>query len=141
MPWARASSLHRFLECPAASWLPRWDDGKGTVAKPYLQPLVFWQAGGMPEPVNRSLLVKRDKRAADLGRAAHARVEQGEWSELYKGVDPDGHHEASVSYCCKTGRMRWVFGLDERRRDLWKAMQCEHAVVGTADWVGRVGGR
>lgn len=140
MPWARASSLGRFMACQAASWLPRWDDSKGEMRRPYLLSRGLWDAGARLEAeavvLNPTLLQVRDKRAADLGRQRHAEKERGEFHpEMYTGM-AQGWHEISVSYCCKTGKVRWLCDVDERRRDLWKAMQCEHAVTGTADWMG-----
>jgi hypothetical protein len=109
MPWARASQLDRFLECSAASWLPRWDDASGLLNRPYL-------GRSMPTPVE-ALMVKRDTRARDIGNEGHARVEAGEHAELWAGLDDKGQHEVAMSYCCKTGRARMQWGLDKRRRD------------------------
>jgi hypothetical protein len=130
MPWARASSLHRFMACPAASWLPRWDDSKGVIKRPYL-------LSSRVPLLNESLLEIRDKRAADLGRKRHAEKERGElYPEGYHGQALAGWHELSVSYCCLTGDVRWFLHSNEHARDLWKSMQCEHSVTGTADWMG-----
>lgn len=144
MPWARASSLHRFLACPAAAHLPRWDDSRGVVRRPYLVDMnleEMTQEDWRSDALNPALLEIRDKRAADLGRQRHAEKERGELApEMWKGLDPKGEHELSFSYCCKTGKVRAFQHVNEHARDLWKGLQCEHAVVGTADWVGRIGG-
>lgn len=139
MPWARASSLHRFMECPAASWLPRWDDTTGVTRRGYLQgPAAF--GGAALNVLNPALLELKDKRAATLGRLRHAEKESGHLApEMYTGMDPLGEHELSFSYCCLTGTVRVYRHANEHARNLWKAMQCEHAVTGTADWCGDTG--
>lgn len=136
MPWARASALHRHLACPASSWLPRWDDRSGRVTPPYLGT----HDGALLKP---GLAVIRKAGAAEVGTRAHKEKEIGNaYAQLYKGTDPVGRHEVAVSYCCATGVSR-VFPLDvpdDRRKALWKAMQCPHSVVGTTDWYGQLDG-
>lgn len=112
MPWARASQLDRFLECSAASWLPRWDDVRGVESRGYLR------GSAVNVLVNPTLaVVKKDTRARDIGNEAHELVEAGRHAELWKGLDPRGNHEVAVSYCCKTSKVRMWAGLDKRRRD------------------------
>jgi PD-(D/E)XK nuclease superfamily protein len=104
---------------------------------PYLGP-----RGPLAEPLAPQLLVGRSMAAAERGRAAHREKERGVlfpalWPSLPNGGMARGYgfHEVAVSYCCKTGMVRWLADVDERRKNLWKALQCEHAVVGTADWL------
>jgi hypothetical protein len=132
MPWARASSLARHLECQAASHLPRFNDSTGAIKAPFVK----HPAETLYALRNPSLLEVRPKKAADLGRLRHAEKERGELHpELWTGM-ARGHHEVTVSYCVLTGKVRWMLHANEHARDLWKAMQCEHSVVGTADWMG-----
>lgn len=124
-PWARASSLERSLSCAGSTQLPQWEDSRGIVKRDRgLYPLV------MPDA-----LVVRSKAAAERGRQRHAEKESGAFfPEGYSGLVAHGWHELSFSYCCLTGKVRVYQHPNEHARSMWKAMQCEHAVTGTADW-------
>jgi hypothetical protein len=128
------------MECAAASWFPRWNDESGVSTRGYLV--------DRRSPYGRSDVVPeiRDMSAARTGTEAHGAKERGELRpDLWTGLDPLGSHEVCFSYCCKTGRVGSLTVLPgplaDRRRALWKALQCEHAVTGTADWWGQLGGR
>lgn len=139
MPWARASSLERHLECGAASHLPRYDRG-------------VWSPGYMlPEGsvfVAPTVRDDRDHSAADWGTAMHAAKALAEdatepflsWMEPWREkMWPShlGQHEACVAYNCKTGEIDTLFGeADEAKRDEWKAEHGTEWVTGTTDWWG-----
>ncbi len=134
MPWARASSLHRFLACPAASWLPRWDREK-------------WQRGYLgdlllptdPGPVS-------DSSAADWGTAMHdAKSNNAEacdpWLSAIDSVRERywpsqlGVHEQAYAYSCKTGLVEiGPVNLPVQEMNAWKESRPSECVTGTADW-------
>jgi len=139
MPWARASSLHRHMECTAASYLPRLDRGK-------------WSDGYMPSLHN-------DKRpltdppegptaAADWGTAMHlAKADREAAAEPFASMwDPYrvnlyppnlGRHEVALSYDCATGAIeRGPSNRPTSEMDAWKNTRAASCVVGTCDWLG-----
>jgi hypothetical protein len=136
MPWARASALHRHLDCPAASWLPRLD--RGVWSTGYLalddQPL--------PEPPD----ALPDTSAADWGTAMHdAKAANAAASEPWLSmVDPVrerlwpadmGVHEQLMAYDCATGKVELgPANVSKEEGDAWKAQWGPSWVVGTTDW-------
>lgn len=137
MPWARASQLHRHLHCPAASYLPRWDDVSNKEVPGYLG---LFSGDGIAV-LTPSMLEPRDKRAAVAGTEAHAQKERGELApELWEGTDPEGEHEVSFAYDCRTGKVDSYHSPDQREREEWKAQCGTDCVTGTCDWWGALNG-
>lgn len=140
MPWARASALHRHLECPAASWLPRLERG---VWRPG-----YLQEGVVELPPNPTEL--EDTSAADHGTAMHdAKANNTRAMEPYLSlVEPWreklwptelGVHEQLLAYSCVTGEV--VVGphnLTDEEAATWKAQWGAEWVVGTCDWWGNL---
>lgn len=137
-PWARASALHRHLECPAASWLPRAERGQ-------------WHSGYLvTAPLVRTgaLLVTPDDDSvmADWGTAMHLAKEDlkssadpwRSWMEPHRETlwpTHLGQHEVPWSYDCRTGRIEmWHTGQGDA--DEWKKSRGATCVTGTTDWLG-----
>lgn len=136
MPWARASALHRHIDCPGASWLPRLDRG-------------IWKPGYLAEGVFVSPPLpteKDDTTAADWGTAMHAAkaLAPEACDPWLSAVDPYrdeeypphlGVHEQSVAYDCRTRR---VFlgptNVSAEEAGAWKDSQGPDCITGTCDW-------
>ena len=138
MPWARASSLDRHLECPAASHLPRLDRGK-------------WEPGYLTQGLFVAPVVaveERDSFAADWGTAMHAaKANSSEAQDPFlTWVDPHreilwptrlGLHEVAVSYDCRTGEVTTFQGTKDET-DKWKTSRGPDSVTGSCDWWARL---
>lgn len=138
MPWARASALHRHLDCPAASWLPRLERG---VWRPgYLQ-----QGEVVLPPLPDEL---PDTSAADWGTAMHdAKANNAAAADPWLGmVEPYrerlwpsemGVHEQLLAYNCRTRAIEvGPANLSQVEADAWKEQWDQDYVVGTCDWWG-----
>lgn len=144
MPWARASALHRHLECSAASWLPRAE--RGAWHPGYLvasESLVARAVGAMRPPEDDSVM-------AEWGTAMHLAKEDPEkssdpwrsWMEPHRerlwpaGL---GVHEQAWAYDCRTGIVTmWQPGDGDK--DIWKRARGPSTVTGTTDWDAQLPG-
>lgn len=139
--WARASALHRHIECPAASWLPR--DEHGNWEPGYLQP-----ASEFVYPFEDN---QPDNEFAEWGTNMHLAAEGHPGTEPFflDKVTPHrermwplslGRHEIPVKYNC---RMRAAIACPESvlikgGKEAWKRLANPDEVTGTADWVGNI---
>jgi hypothetical protein len=141
MPWARASSLHRHLVCPASCSLPQYDRGS-------------WRPG-MLQLVSPAMLAERhltegerDKHKlwggqADWGTSMHAAkaglIVPDQYAKLMRPHRQKlwpahlGLHEVGVSFDCERRVADMHVGTDEEVA-LWKASQSAECVTGTVDW-------
>lgn len=137
--WARASSLHRHLECPAASWLPRDEKGE-------------WVPGYLVDPRNADVPDSEeypnagDSIFAEWGTQMHLAKENSPFASdpWLSYVNPHrdrlwpshlGRHEIPVSYNCKTGK---VLEGPHDGADSWKGRRGSDEITGTADWIGHI---
>lgn len=142
MPWARASSLHRHLVCPASCSLPQYDRGQ-------------WRPGLLQIVTPTQLVARtqteleRKKQAlwggqADWGTLMHqakAGVPMADRNaRLLLAPHRDklwpnrlGLHEVGVSFNCDTGAVDICVG-PQGDVDYWKAASAPACVVGTVDW-------
>ncbi len=120
MPWARASALHRHLECPAASWLPRAERGKWHPG--YLVAADSLVRPRGPDPEDDSVLAEWGTQmhlakegspdAADPWESWMAPHRERLWPA---GL---GVHEQAWAYDCRTGIVTLAPpGVD---KDAWK---------------------
>lgn len=135
--WARASALHRHLECAAASWLPR--DEHGNWVPGYLQnPSDFLT----PFEDNRE-----DNIFAEWGTSMHLAKENGPGADNHflDIVNPHrerlwpvnlGRHEIAVAYNCRTRNVSECPAKDGT--EAWKKLRGPDDVTGTCDWVGTI---
>jgi hypothetical protein len=134
--WARASALNRHLECPAASWLPR--DENGNWVPGYLQ-----KPEDFIEPFEDNA---KDSVFAEWGTKMHLAKENSPIAEqpFLGKMEPHrerlwplslGKHEISISYNCRTGQ---VIEGPTHGANAWKRLQGPDTVTGTADWVGTI---
>jgi hypothetical protein len=137
--WARASSLHRHLECPAASHLPR--DEKGEWVPGYLVDPRDAEIPDSDEYPNQG-----DSIFAEHGTQMHLAKENSpfasdpwlaEMNPFRERLWPStlGRHEIPVSYNCRT---RKVAEGPHDGADSWKGRQGPDCVTGTTDWVGSI---
>lgn len=135
MPWARASALHRHLECPAASWLPRAE--RGSWHPGYLVPADSLVRPAGPPPDDDSVL-------AEWGTQMHLAKEGSpdaadpwlSWMDPYReSLWPGGLgiHEQPWSYDCRTGIVALWTAADVDP-DVWKSTRGPNCVTGTTDW-------
>jgi hypothetical protein len=136
--WARASALHRHLECPAASWYPRDEHGK-------------WVPGYLANPDTVILPIGENEESsifAEWGTKMHLAKENAPSAEepwLSKWIDQRdklyppllGSHEKTYSYDCRTGQVLKFRGLN-KDSDEWKLQRGPDCVTGTCDWVGNL---
>lgn len=137
MPWARASSLDRHLECPAASHLPQADRG-------------MWKPGYLI-PANSLFLAPavevepKDDAAARWGTEMHSAMSNAPdaadpwlmWMEPHREkLWPSrlGEHEVTVSYDCRTREVELYMSKSEDERTAWKLARGPDCVVGSCDW-------
>jgi hypothetical protein len=134
VPWARASTLERHLECSASCWLPRLERG-------------VWRPGYLVEgiqvlpPLPDEVV---DTSAADHGTAMHA-AKAGVGVDPYQAVvDPFreqfwpsnlGVHEQLVAYNCRTRAIDvGPANVPQAEGDAWKDSHDTDWIVGTCDW-------
>lgn len=141
MPWARASSLHRHLVCPASCSLPQYDRGA-------------WRPGLLQIVTPAQLTERRQtgmERAkqtvwggqADWGTAMHAAKAGLPVDQMYVDMMAPhrerlwpsrlGLHEVGVSFNCDT-RVVDICAGPADDVDHWKAASDPACVVGTVDW-------
>ena len=147
MPWARASSLHRHLHCPASCSLPQFDRGAwrpGHLANSW-QPPVPEQ---LPAREQTGLEVEKQQGwglSADWGTEMHAaKAGIGTSGQHVALMAPHrdklwpsrlGRHEVGVSYNCET-RIVDYLADDADIVDKWKSSRPDSCVVGTVDFWG-----
>lgn len=148
MPWARASALDRHIECPAASHLPRFDEGKWEPG--YLIPANHLLVAPTKTPAGHPLVMEdKDPSTANWGSAMHsakagAPDAQDPWVSLmapHRDIlwpTQLGEHEVSVSWDCRTKSFELFRHPNEDARTAWKMSRNRDCVVGTADWWGRL---
>jgi PD-(D/E)XK nuclease superfamily len=140
MPWARASALHRHLECPGASHLPRLD--RSHWAKGYLT------KGTFVAPTAREILIEdpQNTESSDHGVAMHlAKSNPEQAAQPYLGrVAPYreqfwpaalGRHEVTLAWDCRTKTHEIYDGIDVED---WKATRNDDSVTGTCDWFAKL---
>jgi PD-(D/E)XK nuclease superfamily protein len=141
VPWARASSLHRHLVCPASCSLPQFDRGK-------------WRPGHLQIVTPAQLAertqteLERGKQTvwgtqADWGTAMHAAKAGLQVDPFYRDLLAPhreklwparlGLHEVGVSFNCDTRAVDMCVGSTVDV-DAWKNAQPAPCVVGTVDW-------
>lgn len=140
MPWARASSLYRHLECAAASEFPRAERGAWRPGYLATEPLLQSPA---PAPDDDSPL-------AQWGTQMHlAKENHPTANDLWlTTVDPHrermwpaalGTHEVPVAFDCRTRKVEVGRAQDDREaQDRWKASRGVNCVTGTMDWWGHL---
>lgn len=136
MPWARASSLERHLECSASCWLPRLERGQ-------------WRPGYLVEgetvlPKDPDPSELKPNESADWGTAMHSakagQVVEPQWTliEPYReDLWPSalGVHEQLLAYNCRTGEVDvGPSNVSQEEGDAWKDSHDTDWVVGTCDW-------
>lgn len=141
MPWARASSLHRHLVCPASCSLPQYDRGQWRPG--------FLQVVSPAQLVERAQTVLEKEKwttwgtQADWGTAMHE-AKAGPWRDTVhhrlmaahrEALWPArlGLHEVGVSFNCETRAVDLCVG-PATDVDAWKKAQPDACVVGTVDW-------
>ena len=140
MPWARASSLDRAMECPATSWLTRADRGAW---EPGYLVLDGWTAPAEPPPADDSFL-------AQWGTNMHLAKEGSplasdpwvSWMEPHRETlwpAALGRHEVPFGLCCITGRIE-LWRAEDGDPDRWKRSRGPSFITGTMDWWGRLPG-
>lgn len=136
MPWARASAIHRHLECAEASWLPRADRGK-------------WSLGFLAGDEQLQQLVQLsppedDSVMAQWGTEMHlAKEGSPNASDPWESwVAPErerlwpsglGVHELTWAYDCRT-QLVTVYAGPREQADEWKSGRGPDEVTGTTDW-------
>lgn len=142
MPWARASALHRHLECAAASWLPQLDRG---VWRPG-----YLQTGVVELPPNPDEVP--DMSAADWGTAMHnAKAMTPDACDPWLAdVEPYreklwpaglGLHEQCVAYNCRTREIELgPTNAPHEVANAWKESRDADCVTGECDWWGELPG-
>jgi len=142
MPWARASSLHRHLVCPASCSLPQYDRGA-------------WRPGFLQIVTPAQLAERRQTELelakqtiwggqADWGTAVHQAKAgvPGVDDKVVELLRPHreklwparlGLHEVGVSFDCETRAVDMCIG-PAADVDAWKEAQPPQTVVGTVDW-------
>lgn len=139
--WARASQLTRHLECPAASWLPRDEDGQ-------------WNPGYLQNPDEFITPFEDNQESsifAEWGTKMHLAKENPSLAEqpFIGHVEPHrerlwptalGRHEIPIKYNCRT---KQVIECPESilrngGKDAWKRLSGPDDITGTADWVGTI---
>lgn len=151
MPWARASSLERHLECPASSMLAQFDRGAwrpGYLAKGVVGvPEMF-----LPRVQTEAEVAQQDEWGGwgDWGTGLHA-AKAGEpeatdpWLTLvepYREVlwpSRLGLHEVTLSFDCRHRVVQRFMG-PKAEADAWKMSRSEDCVVGTTDWFAALPG-
>jgi hypothetical protein len=143
MPWARASALHRHLECGAASTLPRAERGLWRAGYLATEPLL---AEPGPRPDDDSSVL------AGWGTEMHKAKENAPDSNplFLSWMDPHretlwpahlGEHEVPVAYDCRTGDIEVGRAGDSTEdKDRWKQSRGRNTVTGTMDWWGKLPG-
>jgi hypothetical protein len=141
MPWARASSLDRHLECAGASWFARAD--RGAWQPGYL--VLDTNVPDLPPPVD-------DSHLAEWGTNMHAAKEGApdaadpwlSWMEPHRERMWPAHlgvHELPMALCCRTGVVELgehTWSRDEK--DRWKRSRGPSFVTGEVDWWGALPG-
>lgn len=142
MPWARASALHRHLECPAASHLPRLERGvwrPGYLSSSVESPTLGLDVTGLLAPIEDENWV------SEWGTEIHA-VKAGGPDPLGWGGEhverlwPSrlGEHEVTFSYDCATRTVELFRSPVEAERTAWKESRGDNCVTGSADWWARL---
>jgi PD-(D/E)XK nuclease superfamily len=141
MPWARASSLHRHLVCPASSSLPQYDRGAW---RPGLLQIVT--PAQLAERQQTQL--EKDKQTvwggqADWGTVMHAAKAGLEVDPFFVDLMAPhrerlwparlGLHEVGVAFNCETRAVDICVGQADAV-DHWKKASAPETVVGTVDW-------
>lgn len=146
MPWARASSLHRHLVCPASCSLPQYDRGAW---RPGLLQIVT--PAQLEARVQTSVETGKQTvwgTQADWGTNMHAAkaglpVADPLYAELLaphrEKLWPArlGIHEVGVSFDCETRAVDICVGPSSDV-DFWKASRVASSVVGSVDWWGEL---
>lgn len=159
MPWARASSLHRYLNCPASCTLPRlergtWQAGylaEGVVGVPDMyRPrqqtgMTYFSTrdGSRGEPLGELAKAAEWMGTSDFGTQLHAakaglpctegaRATMEPWREK---LWPSrlGKHEVGVAYSSVTRLVEVLEGTPDEV-DGWKATKGSDWCVGSVDW-------
>jgi len=133
--WARASSLDRHMQCPAASYLPRDEDGAWVPG--YLQDINKFTAPNIE--------CIEDNIWAEWGTEMHLAKENHKLASPLFLAKVDSHrerlwpsklgrHEIPVAYNCRTGNVFEGPAHDNS----WKRLRGPDDITGTADWIGRL---
>ncbi len=142
MPWARASSLHRHMVCPASCSLPQYD--RGTWRPGFLQSVTPEQ---LTEREQTSL--ELDKQtvwggSADWGTMMHAAKAGLPVPDEYRNLmGPHrerlwparlGLHEIGMSFDCRQRTVDICVAGTADEIDAWKKSRGDDCVVGSVDW-------